>query len=968
MFERFTERAVRAVLLSQEDARRKKFKFVGSEEILLGVLYEGAGTGASVLMDAGITFKKGRRTISREEVKNLGVIKIDVPFSPRGKHVLEMAIKESTALNMPYTGTEHLVLALMLETEGGVTDYFEAARVHKNELREEIYARIAADPDYSKKQFEVNDSKDDNRLVKKEAIIRKWGDSSNKMDDYTTNLTQLAEKKGIDPVFGRDKETERIIQILIRRRKSNPILIGEPGVGKTAVAEGLALKICEKEVPDVLRSKEVIALDVGSMVAGTKYRGEFEDRIKGVMNEVKKSGQIILVIDEVHTLVGAGSAEGSMDAANIFKPVLARGELQCIGATTFDEYKKYIEKDAALERRFQPVKILEPSVADTIEILRRIRGKYEQHHNLKVDYSALEAAANLSAQFIGDRYLPDKAIDLMDEAGSRCRMYAVDWPLYVRASQEDLAKVVKAKLKAMEEERFEDARAYKIVEADAEKALTYLMNRSKIENKNQSDRDLKPIVTKETIEEVVSAWTGVPLTSVSKEETSKLLGLEETLHKRVIGQDKAVSVIAKAIRRSRVGLKNPNRPTANFLFCGPTGVGKTELAKTLAEYFFGSDAAMVRLDMSEYMEKHNVSKLIGSPAGYIGYEEGGLLTEAVRRKPYSIILLDEVEKGHPDVYNILLQVLDDGRLTDAQGREIDFRNTIIIMTSNLGSQAITNAKQNDLGLVDLAIDDLDDSEKLEKERRDEEITRTVKEEVKKYFRPELLNRLDHIVVFTQLSKPEVGRIAELMLDGLQQRIASKGVRFEYDEDILKLLTIKGYDPIYGARPLRRAITEVLEDKIASKVLEDPAELSDYKLTASVSTEIPDLLDGRLTFDTLKDSDYEVTLNWRRKDPEDQEAEVDTMDAVVQLEQEIRGRNEERKSIFNVDKEYWKEQRKKYSRPRPELENKPSYSKDMSPEELAELRKWIRAKYGYKPRPRDTPLGGDELSEFFNRPK
>lgn len=966
MFERFTERAVRAVLLSQEDARRKKFKFVGSEEILLGVLYEGAGTGASVLMDAGITFKKGRRTISREEVKNLGVIKIDVPFSPRGKHVLEMAIKESTALNMPYTGTEHLVLALMLETEGGVTDYFEAARVHKNELRDEIYARIAADPDYSKKQFEGNENDNDNRLVKKEAVVRKWSESG-KMDDYTVNLTQLAEKKGIDPVFGRDKETERIIQILIRRRKSNPILLGEPGVGKTAVAEGLALKIAEKDVPEALRSKEVIALDVGSMVAGTKYRGEFEDRIKGVMTEVKRSGQVILVIDEVHTLVGAGSAEGSMDAANIFKPVLARGELQCIGATTFDEYKKYIEKDAALERRFQPVKILEPSVADTIEILRRIRGKYEQHHNLKISYSALEAAASLSAQFIGDRYLPDKAIDLMDEAGSRCRMYAVEWPLYVRASQDDLAKVVKAKLKAMEEERFEDARAYKIVEAEAEKALTYLMNRSKIVDKGVNG--LKPLVTKETIEEVVSAWTGVPLTSVSKEETQKLLGLEETLHKRVIGQDKAVSVIAKAIRRSRVGLKNPNRPTANFLFCGPTGVGKTELAKTLAEYFFGSDDAMVRLDMSEYMEKHNVSKLIGSPAGYIGYEEGGLLTEAVRRKPYSIILLDEVEKGHPDVYNILLQVLDDGRLTDAQGREIDFRNTIIIMTSNLGSQAITNAKQNDLGLSDVSIDDLDVSEKLEKERRDEEITRTVKEEVKKYFRPELLNRLDHIVVFTQLSKSEVGRIAQLMLDSLQKRMAKKGVRFEYDEDILKLLTIKGYDPIYGARPLRRAITEVLEDQIASKVLEDPADFKFYKLFGSVNTEIPNLLNKNLTLTTLKDSDYEVILTWQRKELEEDETPVDGMDAVVELEKEIRGRNEERKSMFGIDKEYMKEQREKYSRPRQYRgSDAPRRSENMTPEELAELRKWIRAKYGYKPRPRDTPLSEDELSEFFNRPQ
>jgi ATP-dependent Clp protease ATP-binding subunit ClpC len=628
------------------------------------------------------------------------------------------------------------------------------------------------------------------------------------LEEYTTNITEQAKEGKLDPVVGRAKEIERVIQILVRRKKNNPVLIGEPGVGKTAVAEGLAQRIIQRDVPDILEDKEIVALDIGLLLAGTKYRGEFEDRIKRIMEEVQTSTTIILVIDEIHNLIGAGAAEGAVDAANILKPALARGELQCIGATTIEEYRKHIEKDQALERRFQPVNVPEPSVDETIQILRGLRNRYERHHMLRISDGALVAAAKLGAQFIADRFLPDKAIDLIDEASARVRLSGCGLPKAAKDLDKELRELLQAKDIAIREQDFDEAGHCRDLEMEIRAQITALIQRQEGLNKNQAKYN--PTVEEEDIAEIVAAWTGIPVSKVSKSETEKLIKMEEILHGRVIGQDKAVMAISRAIRRARVGLKNPNRPIASFIFSGPTGVGKTELTKALASYFFGSEDTMVRLDMSEYMERHNIAKLIGSPPGYVGFSEGGLLTEAVRRKPYTVVLFDEVEKAHPDVFNLLLQILEDGRLTDAQGRLVDFKNTLLILTSNIGSKVIEKGSQGGLGFE--TADDATDGQY-------DRISSAVNEELKQYFRPEFLNRLDEIIVFSQLTKQNVREIADIMVSQLCDRVLKQGLNLEVTDAVKEKLTDEGFNPIYGARPLRRAIMHLLEDNLAGSFLQ-----------------------------------------------------------------------------------------------------------------------------------------------------
>ena len=640
------------------------------------------------------------------------------------------------------------------------------------------------------------------------------GDKEYSLEEFTTNLTEQFKNGKLDPVIGRKQEIERVIQILVRRKKNNPVLIGEPGVGKTAVAEGLAERICQRDVPDILEEKEIVSLDIGLLLAGTKYRGEFEERLKRIMSEVQSSEKIILVIDEIHNLIGAGAAEGAVDAANILKPALARGELQCIGATTVEEYRKHIEKDAALERRFQPVKVPEPSVEETIEILRGLRNRYEKHHMLRISDGALIAAANLGAQFIADRFLPDKAIDLIDEASARVRLSTCVLPDAAKVMDKELREVIKLKDNAIRDQAFEMAGTYRSREIEIRAQLTAVLQ-AQVGVKS-ANTPFNLIVEEENIAEIVSAWTGIPVSKVSKSENEKLVKMEELLHERVIGQEVAVGAISRAIRRARVGLKNPNRPIASFIFSGPTGVGKTELTKALAAYFFGSEDSMVRLDMSEYMERHNISKLIGSPPGYVGFSDGGLLTEAVRRKPYTVVLFDEVEKAHPDVFNLLLQILEDGRLTDAQGRLVDFKNTLIILTSNIGSKVIEKrASEGGLGF-----DSLDeDGQNLDYKKMSD----GVQEELKQYFRPEFLNRLDEIIVFQQLNQNNVRQIADIMINQLCKRVKTQGINLDVKEIVKDKLSKDGFNPVYGARPLRRVIMSALEDRLASLFLEQPHE-------------------------------------------------------------------------------------------------------------------------------------------------
>jgi len=842
MFERFTEKAIRVVMLSQEESRRMAHNHVGSEQVLLGLLSEGTGLGWRVLRSAKFTLKETRAIVEKVVGRGMsGGVPGEIPFTPRSKRVLEHSIEESRDLGHGYVGTEHLLLALLDEDEGGaIYKIFEEKKASMSRLKTDVLIAIGSD--------------DERNQGGREAVRvtgRESEDFQGSLDDFSSNLTEEARNGELDPVVGRVKEIERVVQILVRRKKNNPVLIGEPGVGKTAVAEGLAQRIIQRDVPDILEDREIISLDIGLLLAGTKFRGEFEERIKCVMDEVEARPEIVLVIDEVHNLIGAGAAEGSVDAANILKPALARGGLQCIGATTIEEYRKHIEKDAALERRFQPVNIPEPTVEETIEILRGLRSRYEKHHLLKYTDDSLVAASKFGAQFIADRFLPDKAIDLLDEAGARVRLLGCKLSPIIKDLDKELRDILLDKDDAIRANEFEEAGMIRSLEMEVRRQIAALLTR---ENGKRSKYD--PTVTESHVADIVAAWTGIPVTKVARDEKNKLVNIEKTLHEKVIGQENAVTAIAKAIRRSRTGLKNPNRPIASFLFSGPTGVGKTELTKVLASYFFGSVESTVRMDMSEYMERHSVSKLIGSPPGYVGFSEGGLLTEEIRRKPYSVVLFDEAEKAHPDIFNLLLQILEDGRLTDAQGRLIDFRNTLLILTSNIGSSEIMknpidtsdlneyNESKNELEdnfsgssnneldeILQLGFESIGSTQELNPSKNSTEqdkpvdpeyarIYKVVQEALKGFFKPEFLNRLDEVIVFKPLTMSDVDNIATIMLSQLDERVVEQGFTIEVDSLAKAVLTKAGYDPFYGARPLRRAIMNLLEDKLAELFLTD----------------------------------------------------------------------------------------------------------------------------------------------------
>ena len=786
MFERFTEKAIKVIMLAQEEARRLGHNFVGTEQILLGLIGEGTGVAAKVLKSMGVNLKDARIEVEKIIGRGSGFVAVEIPFTPRAKRVLELSLEEARQLGHNYIGTEHLLLGLIREGEGVAARVLENLGVDLTKVRTQVI-----------------------RMLGETAEVTPGGPSGRTktptLDEFGSNLTQMAIDNKLDPVVGRAKEIERVIQILGRRTKNNPVLIGEPGVGKTAIAEGLASRIASKDIPDILEDKRVVTLDIGLLVAGTKYRGEFEERLKKIMDEIRSAGNVILVIDEVHTLIGAGAAEGAIDAANILKPALARGELQCIGATTLDEYRKHIERDAALERRFQPVMVGEPSVDETIEILYGLRDRYEAHHKLKISDEALVAAAKLSDRYISDRYLPDKAIDLMDEAGSRVRLINSQLPPAAKELDKELRQILKEKDDAVRSQDFDRAGELRDREMEIKAEIRTI---AQTKSNGASGDGVEPVVTEEDIAHIVASWTGVPVNKLTESESEKLLHMEDTLHQRLIGQEDAVKAVSRAIRRARVGLKNPNRPIASFVFSGPTGVGKTELAKSLASYFFGSEEAMIRLDMSEYMERHTVSKLIGSPPGYVGYNEGGQLTEAVRRRPYTVVLFDEIEKAHPDVFNMLLQILEDGRLTDAKGRTVDFKNTLLILTSNIGSKVIEK------GGSGIGFDFAEDATESQYNR----IRSLVNEELKNYFRPEFLNRLDEIIVFRQLNKVEVTQIAEIMLKEVFGRLTEKGIVLEVTDRFKDRLITEGYSPSYGARPLRRAIMRLLEDSLAEEIL------------------------------------------------------------------------------------------------------------------------------------------------------
>eukprot|EP00894_Picocystis_sp_ML_P000184 jgi/Pico_ML_1/50701/g1862.t1 len=769
MFERFTEKAIKVVMLAQEEARRLGHNFVGTEQILLGLIGEGTGIAAKVLKSMGVNLKEARVEVEKIIGRGSGFVAVEIPFTPRAKRVLELSLEEARQLGHNYIGSEHLLLGLLREGEG------VAARVLEN---------LGADPAKIRTQVIRMVGESQEAVGAASGTTAGGTNKTPTLEEYGTNLTKQAEEGKLDPVVGRKDQIQRVIQILGRRTKNNPCLIGEPGVGKTAIAEGLAQMIASGDVPETIEGKQVITLDMGLLVAGTKYRGEFEERLKKLMDEIKQNDDIILMIDEVHTLIGAGAAEGAIDAANILKPALARGEMQCIGATTLDEYRKHIEKDPALERRFQPVTVPEPTVDETIQILGGLRERYEMHHKLKYSDEAIEAAAKLSSQYISDRFLPDKAIDLIDEAGSRVRLRHAQLPEEARELEKELRALLKEKDEAVRGQDFEKAGQMRDRELELKSQIQAMVSAGKeaSEAEAETQDDAGPIVTEEDIANIVSMWTGIPVEKVSSDESDRLLKMEGTLHQRLIGQDEAVVAISRAIRRARVGLKNPNRPIASFIFSGPTGVGKSELAKSLASYYFGSEEAMVRLDMSEFMERHTVSKLIGSPPGYVGYNE--------------------------DVFNMMLQILEDGRLTDSKGRVIDFKNTLLIMTSNVGSSVIEKGGGG-LGF------------QLNQDREDNSYNRIkslVNEELKQYFRPEFLNRLDEIIVFRQLTKVEVKEIADIMLKEVFKRCELKGVKLDVTERFKDRLVDEGYNPSYGARPLRRAIMRLLEDSLAEKFL------------------------------------------------------------------------------------------------------------------------------------------------------
>jgi ATP-dependent Clp protease ATP-binding subunit ClpC len=815
-FDKFTERARKVLQLAQEEAQRFNHNYIGTEHLLLGLVREGEGVAAKVLANLGVELNKVRSAVEFIIGRGDRTVTGDIGLTPRAKKVIELSVDEARRLNHHYIGTEHLLLGLVREGEGIAAGVLESLGVSLDKVRSQVIYVLNQSQSYSQQE---------SRHASKTPVI----------DQLGMDLTAAARANKLDPVIGRAREIERVIQILSRRTKNNPALIGEPGVGKTAIVEGLAQRIASGDVPETLMGKRLLTLDIGSLVAGTKYRGEFEERLKKIIEEVKNSGNCVLFIDELHTLVGAGAAEGAVDAANILKPSLARGELQTIGATTLDEYRKYIERDAALERRFQPVLVEEPSVEETIEILKGIVERYEQHHRLEISEEALKAAAELAARYVPDRFLPDKAIDLVDEAASRVRMQRASAPPSYKEMLRSLESVQNEKEAAISAQQYELAAEYRDQEAKLRAKL------EKIESGWQSQQSAdKPVVTAEDIAHVVAMWTGIPVMRIAEEESSRLLKMEEALHNRVKGQDEAITFVAKAVRRARAGLKDPRRPIGSFIFLGPTGVGKTELVRALAEFMFGSEEAMIKIDMSEFMERHSVARLVGAPPGYIGYEEGGQLTEAVRRKSYSVVLLDEIEKAHPEVFNILLQIMDDGRLTDAKGRKVDFRNTIIIMTSNVGAELIR--RESVLGFNtprDLAKDASGAYERM----KDKVLT-----EMKKLFRPEFLNRIDATVVFSALAAEQVREIIDLLLQRVQTQLTEQRMTLEVSEGAKDVLMEKGFDQIYGARPMRRAIMTMIEDPLAEGLLHGKFQPGDHVLA--------DARDGDIVLETKERAEPE----------------------------------------------------------------------------------------------------------------
>lgn len=822
MFRRFTQRARNAVIHAQEEAKDLNHPAIGTEHILLGLLREGEGIGAKALLSLGIDLNKVRQEVNKMIGQNSayqeGTVG-DLPITPRAKKVFNLAFDEARLQGVNYVGTEHLLLALLREEEGVAGQVLISMGVRLDEVREQVMLLLGGEagfnPSGGHNYQESSPSHPNLTNVK-----RKGKSKTPTLDAFSRDLTQDAIEGRLDPVIGRDKEIERVVQILSRRTKNNPVLIGDPGVGKTAIVEGLAQRINENKVPEILSDKRVISLDLSSMIAGTKYRGEFEDRLTKIVNEIKSAGDIIVFIDELHTIVGAGAAEGAIDAANILKPSLARGEFQCVGATTLDEYRKNIEKDAALERRFQPIIVDEPSIEESIEILKGLRDRYEAHHGVKISDEAIEAAVKLSARYISDRFLPDKGIDLIDEASSKVRLANYVLPDELKQQEQTLEEIIKEKEEAINAQEYEKAAQLR----DQEQKLKDTIENERREWINKRSLELR-VVGEDEIADILSSWTGIPVSKLAAEESERLINLEEVLHQRVIGQDEPVKAIARAVRRARAGLKNPKRPIGSFIFLGPTGVGKTELARALAEAMFGTEDSIIRLDMSEYMEKHAVARIIGSPPGYVGYDEGGQLTEQVRRKPYSVILLDEIEKAHPEVFNILLQVLEDGRLTDGQGRTVDFRNTIIIMTSNVGANSIKSSKR--VGFAS-QVDEEGDYQQM-KDR--------VMEQVKHTFRPEFLNRIDEIIVFHSLGESELKQIIDLLIRDLNERIKENGYELEISSEAKDLILKEGFDLDYGARPLKRAIQKLVEDLVAEEILKGNVKVGDKILVDAENEQI-----------------------------------------------------------------------------------------------------------------------------------
>ena len=814
MIERFTDRARRVLVLAQEEARLLNHNFIGTEHILAGLIHEGEGVAAKALESLGVSLEAVREKVAEITGRGGTSTTGPAPFTPRAKKVLELSLREALGLGHNYIGTEHMLLGLVREPEGVGAQVLVSLGADLSRVRQQVIQLLSGHEATGPDKPAAGTTSKGPEVAAGSAVL----------DQFGRNLTQLARERKLDPLIGREREVERVMQVLSRRTKNNPVLIGEPGVGKTAIVEGLSQRIVSGEVPETLGGKQLYTLDLGALVAGSRYRGDFEERLKKVLKEIRTRGDIILFIDELHTLVGAGAAEGAIDAASILKPLLARGELQTIGATTLDEYRKHLEKDAALARRFQPVKVEEPSLAHTIEILKGLRDRYEAHHGVTITDQAVVTAANLADRYIADRYLPDKAIDLIDEAGRRLRIRRMSSPPDYKAIEDEIAKASKDKELAIEKQDFEQAKRLR------EKEEELLRRKATKQQEWRADGvDLFDVVDEEVIAEVLANWTGIPVHRLTEEETSKLLRMEEELHKRIIGQDDALKAVSQAIRRTRAGLKDPKRPSGSFIFLGPSGVGKTETAKALAQFLFGEESALVQLDMSEYMEKHTVSRLTGSPPGYVGYEEGGQLTEAVRRKPFSVVLFDEIEKAHPDVSNALLQVLEDGRLTDAQGRTVDFKNTVIIMTSNLGTADLRKAS---VGFA-----------KTDEALTHERMRTKVNEALKQHFRPEFLNRIDDVIVFHELSKDEVTVIIDMMLQRVRGQLEAQGLSIELTRAAKYLVVERGYDPTMGARPLRRALQRMVEDPLSERIL--------WKEFRAGDTIIVDADNGEVTFRVME---------------------------------------------------------------------------------------------------------------------